>query len=394
MASKQQQPPPARYTFTKSLREQQERDVHELLKSAGEATPVAISEHERHQGVYNIAMPIGDPDHKVYVSVPVKPEDPRLWSRAAESCIEVKLEASRSAAERAQAQDPVAGFFSDLFTDYHYRSVSRNSAQENDPEARKMFRLQKLGSFAPAKQVEEACWMFPSVPIAALGIDYVPFDDNRERPLYVSAPKGTLYRNDFGRGVAQYWCPSPSGNHNKNVYVVTKTEIGGLVTERPMYYGMLWQVPEWMVGRFGPMGVKSMEIDKDTVEFYRYGLPPLAERISEVRKRRGTSSLDADVAHKQMQLAFRDLMQDYPVALAKLLEDDDIVATKAYLAAIEKEDEQRRAAESASSAADRAAAEAPKASEMLPSRSEWSERDRRLRNRPADPRDYPVSYKK
>jgi hypothetical protein len=353
------------------------RGVEQVLKSAHESTRVGIKEHPTKEGVFNICVPIGDDskghrDAGVYLSIPVTPEQPNLWRRATESHIADSMQASsKNPSERAKAQEPVAGLFSDVFTDYHYRGVKANSAQDNDPEARKMFKLQKLGAFASAKDVEEACWMFPSVPVKALGIDYQPYDHAREIPLYVQGPAGHYWPRDMGYVISQYWCPSPSGNHEKNVYVCSKVELAGLRIEKPKYYGMLWQVPEWMVARFGPMGVKTLEANNDTVEFYRYNMPPLVANISYVRSTKAVNeNPDEHEAKQQMKLAFRDIMEDYPVALARLLEDDDLVATKEYMEKLESEDAKAQEKEKMG-AADRADSEEPKASELLSSR-EWS----------------------
>ena len=375
------------------------RGVEEVLKSAHEATKVGIQEHSSKEGVFNICVPIGDAEkghreHGVYLSIPVVPEQPSLWRRATESQIaeQMNLSSCRKPSERASAQEPVAGLFSDFFTDYHYRGVKANSAQDNDPEARKMFRLQKLGAFATTKDIEEACWMFPSVPVKALGIDYKPYDHAREVPLYVQGPKGHYWPRDMGYVISQYWCPSPSGSHEKNVYVCSKVELPGLRIEKPKYYGMLWQVPEWMVARFGPMGVKSLENKDDTVEFYRYGMAPLVANISYVRSSKLVNeSADEHESKKQMKLAFRDIMEDYPVALARLLEDDDLVATKEYMEKLQSDEAKAQATEK--SASDHADAEEPKGNELLSER-EWSVEAMRLRKRESDPRKYPISYTK
>ena len=375
--------------------------LHEATK---EPTRVAIEPHPKDPNQYLIALPVGDsPDQReqgVYLKIAVKPENPAAWRRATESQIQCSL--SDKVAEKACAQDPVAGLFGDFFIDYNSRNGAKGTALNNEPELRKHYDLQALGSFAPTNKVLEACWVFPTVPKSALMIDYMPIKDNTARPVYVKGPRGHLYPADFGRGITQYWAQHPSGDHSKAVYVVQKPEIPGWVPERPKYLGgILWQVPDWMVRRFGPMGVKTIDLEKDEVEYYvdsdsnHKGARTLAATISEARGRQSLSDANLEESRRQQRLALLDLQEDYPIFLKDLLDDHEIAATRTYMDRIEADDAKERNAQiNAHSGVPAAAAASERVNSELLSRDVWKEQVERARQSraPKDPRSYPLSY--
>lgn len=392
-----------------SLREQRLKNgVVQTLDSIGGQTRVAIDADAHDPSKYYISVPIGDEasghrEHGVYVKIAVKPENPALWRRATESQIQSQLSRDRDGgiAAAAQAQDPVAGLFGDLFRDYHSRTATKSYALRNDPESRKHYELQALGSFAPLDKVVEACWQFPSVPKTALNIDYLPIEDRTARPVYVKGPPDHLWPSDFGRGITQYWRQHPSGDHSKDVYVVSKLEIPGWVPERPKYLGVMWQVPDWMIRRFGPMGVKSIDLQKDEVEYYvdnektSKGATTLAATISEARDRRSLPDANLEESRRQQRLALLDLQEDYPVFLKNLLEDEEVAATRKYMDRIEQEDAKERSAQiTAQKGVPAEDAANERVNSELFSRESWKQRVELVqKNRTAkDPRQYPMSY--
>ena len=385
-----------------------QKGVHNVLSSiTADTARVAIDVHPSEPDHFVIALPIGgdvgEREQGVHLNIAVKPANPAAWRRATESQIQCQLTGDSAAvAKKACAQDPVAGLFGDFFIDYNKRNGAKGTALNNDPELRKHYELQSLGSFAPMEKVLEACWVFPSVPRTALGIDYFPIKDNSARPVYVKGPKGHLWPADFGRGIAQYWAPHRTGDQSKAVYVVQKPEIPGWTPERPKYLGgVMWQVPDWMIRRFGPMGVKTIDLDKDEVEYYvdsdsvTKGAHTLAATISEARGKQSLGDANLEESRRQQRLALLDLQEDYPIFLKDLLDDHEIAATRAYMDRIEESDAKERNAQLSSQKSVPAAASASErvTSELL-SRDVWKEQVERVRqNRaPKDPRTYALSY--
>lgn len=377
------------------------KGIVKTLDSAHPATRVTIEAHPTADDLYNIAIPIGDEasghrEQGVKLLIAVKPDQPHRWQLATQEKIQSSI------ADAAGSQQPIANAFTDFFTDYHSRSARHAYNLQNDPESRKHYELQSLGSFAPTSRVLECCWQFPSVPVRALGIDYKRFDDGvMVRPVYVRGPKGHLWPGDFGRGQTSHYREHPSGDHSKDVYVVAKPEIPGWVTEKPKYTGVLWQVPDWMVARFGPYGVKSIDLDKDTVEFYREGESTLASSISEIRDRKALGDANLEEIRRRQRLALYDLMEDYPVYLAALLEDEQISGTKAYMERLEAEEASEREAQLKNQTGVPAAAAAQeRVNSELFSPDVWKSSAQRVRqshniakaNLKADPRDYAITY--
>ena len=320
-------------SIAEDAREYIGRHFQEAVASGKTSARVFI-EKRPSDGQYFISTQIGD----VIAKTPIEPLDKRSWDRKMIKPVadEQQQQSSRTW-ETAPSSHPhpvrIEGF-ADIFMDFNDLAQIYGHAQFNSAEQRRSYELQRLGPFAAPSRVAQVVWCFPVVPPAEVRY-YNMLPDEREWPVMVKAPSGTLYPDDFRLGVARFWRASKHG-HKHDVFLVQKPRYEELQPENDKYYGPagssqpFFQVPGWMIGHWRPMMVKEISFQNDTVLFLRRGGDPVRATVNEVRPNRTRSFASLDAAHQQMAVAMLDLYYEYPEQMRAFYDPSQEVATQEY----------------------------------------------------------------
>ena len=203
--------------------------------------------------------------------------------------------------------------------DYDKAAAVYQSRQYKGPQSTRDFYLAQMGVFTPIRDLKQIAWTFPVVPPEDFGT-WKQLPDGKKWPVFVAAPKDTLYPVDFGRGTAIRY----KTDGKQTVYAVVKEQLDQryFQIELPKYYGQTGQVPAFMI-TFRAQSVSDIDPTNETITFLRRGAPSLQTTINDVRTTAPGSQL-----WFERTIAVSDVMGDYPRALSDLLSAGEVELSK------------------------------------------------------------------
>lgn len=269
-------------------------------------------------GAYHIGLPIDGMN--AFMPVQFTPFDKHRSKT--EMIGDALCDSHPSSLAKRQQQQQIGLSFSEFFMDYDEVGEVYRNRRFQGASSSKQYMVNKMGIFTSMNHLKQIVWKFPVLDLEDL-VSWRTLDDNRKWPVYVMPPPNTLYPSDFGRGTAIRWKPGQNGGR---VFAVVKEPLDETQfnVEIPKYYGQIYQVPEFMVCARS-YGVLAIDKSDNSITFLRRNQNPLICTINEVR-----SMPRGSVEYKKRMQALVDVINDYPVQLADLLNPGEIQASKAY----------------------------------------------------------------
>lgn len=223
-----------------------------------------------------------------------------------------------------QQQQPIGMTLSEFFMDYDEVAEIRRNMRYQGGVSEKQYKINRVGIFTPMSKVKQLVWKFPILENSDL-VNWDVLDDEREWPVLVRAPLGTMYPDDFGRGTAIRW---KRGQKGGRVFAVIKKPLdqSQFDIEIPKYFGTVYQVPEFMI-TWRWYGVSDIDKSDNSITFIRRGQNPLLATINEIRS---MSRVKGGKEYFNRMQALIDVVNDYPVQLSDMLTPGEIQATRAY----------------------------------------------------------------